>query len=226
MNFNFLESAIKSELNDYSKRSAIRITAWINECHRLICQKRRWRFLVVRESDEMEFEHADTPINIETDIEVGGVAVPAQNIISIYDVTDGTYHDIKQTTMDQLRGTFRDNYSGEPEYWWYVSDKEIQFYPLLSSARKFIFSFQKKLSTYTTNSTSPLLIPDEYVDVLKELVLYKAYRYKTDDRAGAVMENYNALMGDMIQAEANKTGIVYDSVGGYPERLPRLVDNS
>jgi hypothetical protein len=62
--------------------------------------------------------------------------------------------------------------------------------------------------------------------VLHELVLYKAYRYKTDDRANACLENYTMLIDAMIKAESNKTGIIYDQPRLMPARLPLLSDDS
>lgn len=168
----------------------------------------------------------DVPVNIETDIEVGSSAVAAQNILSIYDVTDGTYEYLKQTTLDQLRDSFPTDYTGDPEFWYYLTSTTLQFFPELDADRDFIFSFQKKLTTYASGAVTALLIPDEYVDVLHELVLYKAYRYKTDDRANACLENYNALLDAMIKAESNKSGIIYDQPNSYPERLPIIVDAS
>jgi hypothetical protein len=228
MNFNALVGAVQSELNDYSARSKTRIEKWVNECHRSICQSRRWSFLVVRESDTMTIGTADMPINIETDIEVGSSAVAAQNVLSIYDVTDGTYEYIQMTTLDQLRDSFPTDYgqAGVPDFWYYLDNKNIQFFPTLEEDRDFIFSFQKKLSTYATGAATALLIPDEYVDVLHELVLYKAYRYKTDDRANACLENYTMLIDAMIKAESNKTGIIYDQPRLMPARLPLLSDDS
>lgn len=226
MNFNALVAAVQLELNDYTARSKTRIEKWVNECHRMICQSRRWSFLVVKESDTMTIGTGDVPVNIETDIEVSSSAVAAQNILSIYDVTDGTYEYLKQTTLDQLRDSFPTDYTGDPEFWYYLTSTTLQFFPKLDADRDFIFSFQKKLTTYATGAAAALLIPDEYVDVLHELVLYKAYRYKTDDRASACLENYNALLDAMIKAESNKSGIIYDQPNSYPERLPIIVDAS
>lgn len=226
MNFNSLVSAVQNELNDFTSRSKTRIEKWVNECHRMICQSRRWSFLVVRKSDEMTIGMADVPVDIETDIKVGGTVVAAQNILSIYDITDGTYGYLQQTTFDQLRDSFPTDYKTNPEFWYYLNNKEIQFFPELGENRKFIFSFQKKLITYATSTTTALLIPDEYIDVLHELVLYKAYRYKTDDRATACLENHVALLDTMIKAESNKSGIIYDQPRMMPPRLPMLVDDS
>jgi len=226
MNFNALVAAVQLELNDYTARSKTRIEKWVNECHRMICQSKHWSFLVVRESDEMTIGSGGVPVNIETDIKVSSSAVAAQNILSIYDVTDGTYEYLQQTTLDQLRDSFPTDYTSDPKFWYYLSSTKIQFFPELGENRKFIFSFQKKLTTYATGATTALLIPDEYVDVLYELVLYKAYRYKTDDRANACLENYSSLLDAMIKAESNKSGIIYDQPIMMPPRLPTIVDAS
>lgn len=227
MNFNALVAAVQLELNDYTARSKTRIEKWVNECHRMICQSRRWNFLVVRESDEMTIGTGNT-INIETGIKVATVATAAQSLLSVYDTTDSTKEYIQMTTLDQLRDSFPTDYgqAGAPDFWYYTSDRDIKFFPTLSEDRKFVFSFQKQLVTYATGATTALLIPDEYVDTLQEFVLYKAYRYKTDDRAQSCLENYNALLDSMIKAESNKLGIIYDQPRLMPARLPMLSDDS
>jgi hypothetical protein len=227
MNFNALVAAVQLELNDYTARSKARIEKWVNECHRMICQSRRWNFLVVRESDEMTIGIGNT-INIVTGIKVATVVTAAQNILSIYDTTDDTWEYVKMTTLDQLRDSFPTDYgqAGAPDFWYYTSDRDIKFFPTLSEDRKFVFSFQKQLVTYATGAATALLIPDEYVDTLQEFVLYKAYRYKTDDRAQSCLENYNALLDSMIKAESNKLGIIYDQPRLMPARLPMLSDDS
>lgn len=226
MNFNTLVSAIQLELNDYTSRSKTRIEKWVNECHKMICQSRRWNFLIVRESDEITIGQADVPVNIETGIRVNNLVVAAQNILSIHDVTDGTYKYVKQTTFDQLRDSFQADSFGVPEFWYFSDNNKIKFFPILQEDRKFIFSFQKKIVTYTSGATIALLIPDEFIDVLHELVLYKAYRYKTDDRASACLENYNAMLESMTSAESNKLGIIYDHLNTVSGKLPLLVDDS
>lgn len=227
MNFNALVGAVQLELNDYTARSKTRIEKWVNECHRMICQSRRWNFLVVRESDEMTIGTGNT-INIETGIKVATVVTAARNILSIYDTTDDTWEYVQMTTLDQLRDSFPTDYgqAGAPDFWYYTSDRDIKFFPTLSEDRKFVFSFQKQLVTYATGAATALLIPDEYVDTLQEFVLYKAYRYKTDDRAQSCLENYNALLDAMIKAESNKLGIIYDQPRLMPARLPMLSDDS
>lgn len=227
MNFNALVGAVQLELNDYTSRSKARIEKWVNECHRMICQSRRWNFLVVRESDETTIGTGNT-INIETGIKVATVVTAARNILSIYDTTDDTWEYVQMTTLDQLRDSFPTDYgqAGAPDFWYYTSDRDIKFFPTLSEDRKFVFSFQKQLVTYATGAATALLIPDEYVDTLQEFVLYKAYRYKTDDRAQSCLENYNALLDAMIKAESNKLGIIYDQPRLMPARLPMLSDDS
>lgn len=227
MNFNALVAAVQLELNDYTARSKARIEKWVNECHRMICQSRRWNFLVVRESDEMTIGIGNT-INIVTGIKVATVVTAAQNILSIYDTTDDTWEYVQMTTLDQLRDSFPTDYgqAGAPDFWYYTSDRDIKFFPTLSEDRKFVFSFQKQLVTYATGAATALLIPDEYVDTLQEFVLYKAYRYKTDDRSQSCLENYNALLDAMIKAESNKLGIIYDQPRLMPARLPMLSDDS
>lgn len=227
MNFNTLVIAVQSELNDYSSRTKTRIESWINEGHRSICQKRNWRFLIVHESDTMTFATTDFPVDLDTDVTVGAVAVAVQKIIAIWDITDGSHKVIDQTTLETLRDQFPTDYeSTTPLYWYYTSDNKINIYPDPQADVDLIFSFQKKLSTYASGSTDALLIPDEYVDVLKEYVLYKAYRYKADDRSGSTLENYKELYDSMVDAEANKDPILYDRPTRRFYRFPTLVDAS
>jgi len=228
MNFNTLYAAIQNELNDYGSRTGTRIVKWINEGHKSICQRRRWSFLVVRTSDEMSVLPAGFPFNIETGIKVATTTTAAQNIIAMWDTTDGTYQEVKQTTHEQLRDHYPTDvgYSVNPLLWYYLTNKTIAVFPETSETRKFIFSFQKKLSTYVAGSTDALLIPDEYIDVLQDYVLFKAYLFKSDDRAEMYKNSYKDLLAGMIEAESNKSGIIYDDfserAGGY---VPMVSNN-
>lgn len=229
MNFNALVSAIQSELNDYSSRTKTRIEKWVNEGHRSICQKRNWRFLIVRESDEMTFLGTDFPINLDTDIEVSSSGVAVHKILALWNVTTGSREPVIQATADDIKDMYSTEYnSTDALYWSYVSDQKINVFPLPSDTDSvdLIFSFQKKISTYATGSTDALLIPDEYIDVLQEYVLYKAYRYKTDDRAGSCLENYKELYQAMVDSESNKDPIIYDRPEKRFYKFPMLVDIS
>lgn len=226
MNFNVLEGRIKEEINDFSSRTAVRITRWINRCHRFICLHKRWSFLVVRRSDELELDNDDMPLDIETDIEAGGVVAPAQNVIQVYDITDGTWQEVKKSYHRAVRDRFKNEYgqAGAPLFWYYIDPKKVEFFPILDEKRKFVFSIQKKVPEYTTGSTAPLLIPDEYIDVLTDYVLYRAFSYKTDDRAAIARQDYFEGLSAMIDAEAIKTGISYDDRPAGASRFPMVID--
>lgn len=228
MNFNTFVSAVQLELNDYSARTKLRVEGYVNAGHKLICQKRSWDFLNVKTSDDMTFAPSAFPIDITTDIKVATVATAAQEINAIYDITDGTFDEIKQSTLEQVRAMFDINNAQDstPDYWYFVGDTKIQFFPSISASRIFQFSFKKKLITYATGATTALLIPDSYIETLKEYVLYLAYRFKADDRATASYEAYQQFLDGMISAEANKFGMIDERPSGFNSVFPRIVDNS
>ena len=225
MNFNAMVSQIQSELNDYSARSKTRIEGWINESHKQICQQRSWGFLNIKQSDQMTLGTANFPLSILTGIKVATVTTEAKEIRAIYDITDGTFDEVKQSTMEQVRAAYQMDYSqdGSPEYWYFVSDNMIQVYPLLSADRIFQFSFKKKLITYVSGAATALLIPDDYIDTLKERVLYRAYRFKSDERAEQALQAYKDLLAGMIAAEASKAGIIEERTDGFTSRFADLV---
>jgi len=212
MNFNTLVTAIQNELNDFGLRTSTRIVQWVNEGHKFICQSRRWSFLRVRYSDQITIAPAGFPFDIESSITVSTTVTPAKSIQAIWDVTDGTYDPMEQTTAEQLRDHFPTDYaqSDSPTLWYYVTGKTIKVFPETSDSRKLVFSFEKKISDYAVGSTAALLIPDEYIDVLKNYVLFKAYLYKNDDRDTLFAESYKNQLNAMITAESNKAGIIYD----------------
>ena len=228
MNFNTLVTAIQNELNDFGPRTITRIVQWVNEGHKFICQSRRWNFLRVRESDEITIAPAGFPFDIEASITVATTATPAKSIQQVWDVTDGTYDVLEQTTAEQLRDNFPTDYaqSDSPTLWYYVTGKTIKVFPETSDDRKLIFSFEKKIPDYAAGATTALLIPDEYVDVLKNYVLFKAYLYKNDQRSALFSQAYQSLLKAMVEAEANKAGIIYDSPESKFYRFPSVVDNS
>jgi len=228
MNFNALVSRIQTELNDFTTRIKTRIEKWVNEGHYKICQDRAWNFLNVKYSDKMTFGASDFPIDIETDIDVNSSAVAAQSIIAMYDVTDDTWQELILKTAEQIKKEFdnEDSQDSPPYYYYYVSDHEISVFPPISADRDFKFSFKKKLSTYASGAVTALLIPDKYVDVLFEYVMWKAYRYKTDDRANQAFESYSELLSSMVAAEADKTGIITVGENRLHTPFPRLVDNT
>lgn len=228
MNFNTLVVAIQKELNDYSTRTKTNVEKWVNAEHKMLCQMRSWNFLVVRKSDDMTFGSADMPINIETDIEVSSSAVAAQSILAIWDITDDVFFEVSQTTQEVLRKTFTmdDATATPPIAWYFISNNEIEFFPPLSDDRVFRFSFKKQIPTYASDSTDALLIPDVYIDVLQERVLYKAFRYKSDDRAKDCKESYFELLSAMIKSENSKIGIINSEVRSNTSRFPMLADDS
>jgi len=228
MNFNALVSVIQGEINDYSARMKTKIEGWVNEGHKLICQQRAWGFLNVKQSDSMTLGTADFPLSILTGIKVATVVTAAQDIRAIYDITDGTFQNIVQSTMEQVRDSYQVDYSqdGPPEFWYFVSDNMIEVFPKVSADRIFQFSFKKKLITYATGATTALLIPDEYIDTLKEYVCYRVYRFKADDRSESCLSAYNDLLGGMIAAESRKAGIIEERTSGFSSRFPMLADNS
>ena len=227
MNFNALVSQIQGDLNDYSARSKTRIEKWVNEGHKKICQERRWRFLSVIKSDTMTIT-AGAIIDLTTDIEVSSSAVAASAILNMYDVTDGTYEEVKKIEHSQLRDSYQTDYgeTSNPIFFYYLSATTIQVFPLTAEDRDFIFSFKPKIATYATGVTTALLIPDDYIDVLGEYVLYKAYRYKSDPRSQACLDSYSSLMDSMIKAESNKADIIYDEPQEVFSIFPTLVDDS
>ncbi len=223
MNFNTLVTAIQNELNDFGPRTSTRIVQWVNEGHKFICQSRRWNFLRVRYSDEITIAPAGFPFDIEASIKVATVVTAAKSIQQIWDVSDGVYTPLAQTTAEQMRDSFYTDYSqsDSPTLWYYVTGKTIKVFPETSDNRKLIFSFEKKIPDYAAGATTALLIPDEYVDVLKNYVLFKAYLYKNDQRSQLFSSAYQSLLKTMVEAEANKAGIIYDDkffddrFGGY-----------
>lgn len=212
MNFNVLYAAIQAELNDFGPRTGTRIVKWINEGHKFICQSRRWGFLRIRKSDQITIAPAGFPFNIETSIKVATIATAAKSIQQIWDVTDGTYQPVEQSTLEQIRDHFpsETGVSDSPLFWYYNDGNTISVFPETSDSRIFIFSFEKKIPSYAAGATTAMLIPDEYIDVLQEYVLFKAYLYKSDERATLFAESYKNQLNAMITAESNKAGIIYD----------------
>lgn len=226
MNFNALVSTIQVELNDYSARTKANIEKWANQGHKNICQMRNWNFLNVRKSDEMTFGSADIPIDITADIELSSTVVPAQQILAVYDVTDGNFDEVKQIQYEKLRDICQTDYSQDapPLYWYFINDKEIEFFPELSADRVFQFSFKKLISTYASGATTALLIPDTYIDVLHEYVLMRAYRFKSDDRTVACEASYKEMLAAMIKSESNKIGVIPERSGNQQGIFPMLVE--
>lgn len=203
MQFNVLKSEIQSDTNDSSTRTATRIESWINDGVRIICAKRKWSFLRVQESDETSLTASDMPL-LFTLLEKNSVAVPAKFITNVYDVTDGVRIEVPKTSFESLLNSDTTNTTdGVPMYWYETNDaptftKSIQFFPKLStSARDFVFSFVKSVPTYT--STEEIVIPEEYITVLKDYVYWRMYMYKSDDRAGAHRDSYLDGLAGMIR---------------------------
>lgn len=226
MNFNALVASVQSELNDTTARTKTRIEKWINDGHRMICQSRAWSFLKVSTSDDMTFGTADFPIDITADIKIATVATPVAQIYAIYDITDGTFQEVKQSTLEKVREEYQTDYSqdGPPEYWYFINTNEIEFYPAISADRIFQFSIKKKLITYPTGSVLALLIPDDYINVLEEYVISRAYRFKSDDRADSAMQSHKELLAGMIAAEADRAGIIEERPTGFMSRFPMIVE--
>lgn len=226
MNFNALVASVQAELNDYSARSKTRIEKWINDGHRMICQSRSWNFLKACTSDDMTFTSASFPISLLTAIKIATVTTEIAQVYAVYDITDSTFQEVKQSTLEKVREQYQTDYSqdGPPEFWYPVKDNYIDIYPAISANRIFQFSVKKRLSTYATGSTAALLIPDDYINVLEEYVIARAYRYKSDDRANSAMQSHLELLQGMIAAEADKAGIIEERPGGYTGRFPMIVE--
>jgi hypothetical protein len=228
MNFNVLVSAVQGDLNDFTARMKTKIEGYVNEGHLLICQKRSWWFMTVKESDTMTLGSTSFPLSLDTGIKVATVVTPVAHINSIYDITDGTYREVKKADYDQIRleNSFDYASEGPPLYYFYVDENKIEVYPRLSADRDFVFSIKKKLPRYATNSTAALYIPDQYIDTLKEFVLSKVYRFKSDERAESCYQNYMESLDMMVSADSKKTGITTDRFKPIFQRFPTIVDAS
>lgn len=228
MNYNAMVSEIQGELNDYSARMKTKIEGWVNECHKIICQKRAWWFLTVKKSDEITLGASDFPMDITADITVSSTVTPAAHINAMFDTTDGVYREVKHGTFEIIRAEDTMVYSQDsaPTYYYYSEENKIDVFPAISADRKFVFSFKKKLSTYASGAATALLIPDDYIDTLKEFVLSRAYRFKSDDRSPECYQNYLEAYSMMVAADAKKTGVTDERVNVNTQLFPMIVDAS
>ncbi len=218
---------VQSEVNDTSARLAAIIERAANQEHGMLMSRRDWDFLMVNKSDSTSIAVASMPFDIST-IKVATVTTPAKRILAVCDTTDGNEYPLTFTTLSELRDNFPSftTFTGKPEYWYYVNDDKINVWPGLDATRTFVFSYTKKVKTYTSGSADALLIPDEYTNVLFHKVVSRVWQYKTDDRWQYAEANYKDTLKGMIAACAAKTKLQYASTGMRASQLPKLSADS
>lgn len=220
-------SQVQSEVNDTSTRLAAIIERAANQEHGMLMSLRDWDFLVVNKSDSTSIAVAAMPFDIST-IKVATVTTPGKRILAVCDTTDSNEYPLTFTTLSELRDNFPSytTFTGKPEYWYYVNDDKINVWPALDATRTFVFSYTKKVKTYTSGSADALLIPDEYLSVLLHKVMARVWKYRTDDRWQFAENDYKAALKGMIAACATKSKLQYASTGMRASQLPKLSADS
>jgi len=222
MLFNALIAEVQSDINDLSARTKTRIEGWINDGVQAICIKRRWSFLRVQVSDETSLVDTDMPLLFSA-LKKDTLVVPAKFITNVYDTTDGTRQEVCKVTYEHLnQSDTTSSEDGPPLYWYETNDpatnaKSLQFFPKLTTAtRKFVFSYVRSVPKYTASEL--IIIPDEYIHVLKSYVYYRVYKYKSDDRADGEFNDYRIGISDMIR-DCSTYSMVSDGTGRLIDRF-------
>lgn len=240
MQFNNLRTEILTEINDTSSVTSTRVEKWLNDAVREICSIQRWNFLVVPESDKMTIADTDIPYDTSKITFDTGIAHSAHgsgyvngDIISVVDVTD-TRTMLQYITKSRLESDFEVDLStsGIPQYWYYAKNyradsvkpqRFIAFFPAIAAGetRKFVFSFERQ-HPESISASLDILIPPRWKHVLINHVLWKAWRYKLDDRWQDAKETYLRGIADMKAAEPVMSHHNHDRDVEW-SRMPRVV---
>jgi hypothetical protein len=238
MIFNTVVNDIRSEIGDSTTNTKTRVERWVNDAHKKLCGLRPWPFLIIEESDTMSVAVAAVPYPVASITFDTGVAHESSwavdEILDIWDVTD-SIEKMEKTTLDRLRQQYQTilTETGTPEFWFYArqvradsagEQRYINFYPGLAETRSFRFRFTRKPTTHAAGSVLKLLIPDEWQHVLYELILWKCWRQRGDDRWVDAQKSYEEGLEDMKKKLAGQMVTGFNPAGvTMRTRFPQTV---
>jgi hypothetical protein len=201
---------IQNEINDIDASMKTRIEGWTNDRHHEICSSRKWNWLeAVSDSTAI----AANPLDITTGLKVATVTTEARNVLDILDASASPYQPLYPTTVDAVRASYQNwsAYTGTPTHWYLQGGTKLFLFPAPAASRNYTIRFTKAAQSYTTGSTAVLLIPDRWVEMLKEAVLAKAKRWQDKPQEMALHEQYfqNALARAKAQ-DGEEAPIIYN----------------
>jgi len=223
MTFAALVALIQNEINDNTSQMQTRIEGWVNDAHHEICAYRDWVWLEAVVTS-ITLKTSNLPINIQT-----GFSTPLRKILDILDYTASPYDPLRESTSDEVRGFMQNyaNFTDIPEYYYMIGVTLDLFPPADATGRSYSIRGTKLASSYTTGSTSALLVPDRWVSALKYSVLYRAWAWLNDPRAATSIAEFNRLLDKMLSEDTSEGAKIQYAHRRPPNSiLPRLIDNS
>ena len=171
-------AAIQNEINDQDAAMKARIEGWINDLHHFICRAHRWQWLI-KTSDSTLIKASTHPYDL-TSLKVATVTTPCRTVLDVRDEDFSPPRPLICTSEDSVRQSLMQYASstGAP-YWFYQrGDNKLGLFPIPdTTGRNYTVRYLILSTSYTTGSTNPLLIPDDWITVLKDAVLGKAYDF-------------------------------------------------
>jgi hypothetical protein len=226
--FAALVTAILNEIN-VSGDSAMqtRVEGWVNDRHHEICSARQWLWLEVT-SDSTNIKSSNHPFDI-TALKVSTTTTAARAIVDVLDTDYSPYLILQPTTVNAVRKSMQDysNYTDTSEYWYMNTDTTIGLFPKPTTAgRNYTIRYIKASKTYSTGATDALFIPDRWIEVLKDAVLSKAWRWLDNNKWTQCESMYQAGLERMRRQDSEAAPIISSRQSFMRSRLPKLVDNS
>lgn len=200
---------IQSEINDNDATMKTRIEGWTNDRHHEICSSRRWNWLeTVSDSTAI----GSSGINIETGLKVSTVTTAARCVLDVLDISASPYQPIYPTTIDAVRASYQNylSYTGTPSHWYMQGWVTMFMFPSPAASRNYTVRFTKASSSYTTGSTNPLLVPDRWIESLKEAVLSKARRWQDNDSWKLHEQKFQEVLQRMRSQDGEEAPIIYN----------------
>jgi len=205
---------IQGEINDIDPAMKTRIESWTNDLHFRICSSKRWQWLVVTSSSTL-IKASTHPYDYSE--------LNPRCILDVLDIDFDPVKPLAPTTADAIRTSYN-QYSSSTGYpnWWYDTEGKLALYPIPdASGRNYTIRYIKQPTVLGTGSTTSLLIPDRWIEVLKDAVLSKAFSWLDKDQKSQKHEAmFQGGLQTMKAQESEAAQVIYEGQASRPDIFP------
>lgn len=209
---------IQGEINDTDSAMKTRIEGWTNDLHFRICSSKRWQWLVTTSSATL-INAANHPYALTT--------LNPRAILDVLDIDSDPDRPLLPSSEDAIR-TSLSQYSsstGYPEWFYVQSGAKLGLHPMPDAAgRNYTIRYIAQPTILATGATTPLLVPDRWIEVLKDAVLSKAYQWLDKVNKAQLHEGmFQEGLRVMKQQDGEDIQIIYKGQMTRPDIFPEEI---
>ena len=213
-------SAIQNEINDSDAAMKTRIEGWVNDLMHRICSSHRWQWLITTSASTL-IKSSNHPYTLSS------LSTKCRTVLDVRDEDDSPPKPLYPTTEDAVRNSlFQYTSATNSPSWWYVqADVSLGLFPIPdTTGRNYTIRYIQQYVSLGTGSTTALLLPDRWLEVLKDAVLSKAYSWL--DKDNKALKHEAAFQGGLKAMKAQdgeNQQAIYQNQFGPPDIFPNEI---